>query len=118
MKAIREFQGYRIDGDSLITPFGRVYDLIHVADTNGGRRRRMRFFGRRVVIYRVVMCIICRTTQLSSDVDVHHVNADRHDCRVCNLAIMTKTAHIVAHKLLREQGDSSAYRAYIAKHRI
>lgn len=118
MKAIREFLGYRIDGDNLITPFGRVYELAHVADTNGGRRRRMRFFGRRVVIYRVVMCIICRTTRISSALDVHHINADRHDCRICNLAIMCKAAHIAAHKLLREQGDGCEYRAYIAANRL
>ena len=96
------FNGFTVTADTITTPSGRVIDLTNVVDDMRGKRARMRFNHRMMYVYRAVMCVILGVKRIPSTLDVHHINLNRHDCRPCNLALMSKENHRRAHELADE----------------
>ena len=106
---VSTWKNWTVTSEVLITPTGIIHPLENVPDyvNKQGKhsRGRIKFMGKWIYTYRAVMHVIRQTKHLP-DGDIHHINANRHDCRPNNLVILTKDNHVEAHKILAEVIDS------------
>ena len=106
---VSTWKNWTLTTDALITPTGIIHPLENVPDyvnKQGKRSRgRVKFMGKWIYTYRAVMHVMRQTKRLP-DGDIHHINANRHDCRPANLVILDKDNHNKAHKILAEVIDS------------
>ena len=93
-----EYKGYKIEGATLTLPNGDKLDLTHQPD-----RRAIKFkpYGHKMTLYRVVVCILMGMDSMPSSLEVHHVDLNADNCDPANLVLLTKSAHIQAHTLVR-----------------
>lgn len=74
--------------------------------------------GKQLPTHRLVAATYLTTETLTPEIEIHHINGDKHDCRASNLAVCpTRAAHNYEHYIIREYfkthvAHTKKFRAY------